>query len=70
MSMPHKPGLTLTRKPGEAVIITVAGVEVEVTVSKVGPGRTALSFAAPREVTIDRKEVTERKRAERTTTAA
>lgn len=61
-------GLTLTRKPGESVIITVAGIEIEVGVSRVGPGRTALVFTAPPEAIIDRKEVTERKRAQAAST--
>lgn len=65
--------LTLTRKRNEAVVITIAGVEVEVTVAAVGPGRVSLAIAGPPAARIDRKEVHERRKAEdarRTTTTA
>lgn len=49
--------LILTRKVGESIIV---GNDVVVTVEGIERGKVKLSFDAPQEVTIHRKEVRDR----------
>ena len=49
--------LVLARKPEEKVIITVAGLKIEVTVVASDNGRAKLGFTAPKEVQIFRSEL-------------
>lgn len=53
--------LILTRRVGEMVKI---GGNVEVTVMAVNGCQVRLGVAAPKEVSVDREEIAERKRAE------
>lgn len=54
--------LCLTRRVQEAVVITVEGVELTVTVVATGRERASLLFDCPSNVTVDRREVALRKR--------
>ena len=50
--------LRLTRRVNQAVVITVAGVQVRVIVSDVDPrGSVGLVFDAPGEVQVNREEI-------------
>jgi carbon storage regulator CsrA len=49
--------LVLTRRVGESILI---GDDVEVKVSEIGGGQVRLSFIAPRDVAIVRKEISRR----------
>ena len=52
--------LILSRKPGEEIIITVAGIEIRLVVAGLvhhGSRRAVLGFEAPDEVKIFRREL-------------
>lgn len=50
--------LNLMRRPGETVILTTKdGTEIEVIINKIVGNQVHLSFNAPREVLILRKEL-------------
>ena len=48
--------LTLTRKPGQSIVVEFAGRVVEIHTGRIQRGRVQLSIAADREVTIRRGE--------------
>lgn len=48
--------LNLTRRVGQAVVLTVAGLEVTVRIGKLEHGRVVLEIDAPLEVDIAREE--------------
>ena len=54
--------LVLSRKVGETIVIDD---RIRVTVDRVSGGRVRLSVDAPPDVTVDRKEVWQRKQLER-----
>ena len=54
--------LCLTRRVHEAVVITVEGVTLSVTVVAGSRDRATLLFDCPANVTVDREEVAQRKR--------
>jgi hypothetical protein len=55
---PIKPGLTLARKPGEAVILKMRdGTRVAVTLLRATNGAASIHFAAPAWVAIVRDEL-------------
>ncbi len=58
--------LVLTRRVGQPIVIVNphTGDTYEVTVVEVKGGQVRLGVAAPRDVTLDRSEVAERKRVE------
>ena len=49
--------LVLKRDINEEVVITVNGIETVVTVTEICKGSVKLGFAAPKSVTVDRREV-------------
>lgn len=49
--------LTLSRKPGQSIVITVGGQRVRVVMGKTRAGKTKLHVDAPREVPVMREEV-------------
>ena len=51
--------LVLTRRPGETLCI---GDDITVTVVEVNGKQVKISIEAPREVSVDRAEIRERKR--------
>ncbi len=53
--------LVLTRKIGEQIVIADT---IRVSVIEVGPGRVKIGIDAPREITIDRAEIHEKKHIE------
>jgi carbon storage regulator len=53
--------LILTRRTGETINI---GADVTVTVVGVQGGQVKIAIDAPRDITVDRAEISERKRAE------
>lgn len=59
--------LVLTRRIGEAICI---GRDIEVVVLSVNGAQVRLGIKAPKDVTVDREEVAERKRVEHTKGAA
>lgn len=60
--------LVLTRKVGETVDIFVDGRTIEVTISHVKGNQVGLSFEADRDIIIDRREISDKKRAEKAET--
>ena len=58
--------LILTRRPGESLRI---GNDVEVTVMAVNGIQVRIGIKAPRNVTVDREEIAERKRRDKETPA-
>lgn len=52
--------LTLTRKPGEIVDICVDGRTIEVTVVQVKGNQVGLNFKADRDISINRREITDK----------
>lgn len=50
--------LVLSRKPGETIVIDG---KIRITVVSLGPGRVKIGIEAPREMTVDRGEVHDRK---------
>jgi carbon storage regulator len=59
--------LILTRRAGEALRI---GDDIEVTVMAVNGSQVRIGIQAPREITVDRGEIAERKRRDREMAAA
>lgn len=53
--------LVLTRKIGEQIVIADT---IRISVIEVGPGRVKIGICAPREVTVDRAEIHEKKHIE------
>lgn len=53
--------LILTRRVGETIMI---GDNVEVTVMNINGAQVRIGIKAPRDVTVDREEIAERKRRE------
>ncbi len=53
--------LVLTRKPGETIVI---GDDIRVTIVKVNGRQIHIGIEAPKEVSVDREEVRERKESE------
>lgn len=53
--------LSMTRRPGEKIIIGTGPDQVVMTVVAINGGQAKISFSAPRSVSIDRSEVRERK---------
>jgi carbon storage regulator len=58
--------LILTRRAGEALRI---GKDIEVTVMAVNGTQVRIGIKAPRDVTVDREEIAERKRLDRESNA-
>jgi carbon storage regulator len=56
------PGLVLTRAIGEVICI---GDDVTVSVASISGGKVRLRIVAPKTVAVDRREVRDEKRAER-----
>jgi carbon storage regulator len=54
--------LILTRRAGEMIKI---GADVEVTVMAVNGGQVRIGIKAPKDVSVDREEIADRKRRER-----
>jgi carbon storage regulator len=54
--------LVLTRKLGEAIVI---GEDVRLTVLSIAPGRVKIGIEAPPHVAVDRVEVREKRKADR-----
>ncbi len=46
--------LIIRRRPGESILI---GEDIEIQVTEIGPTRVKLCISAPKEVTVQRKEV-------------
>jgi carbon storage regulator CsrA len=59
-------GLVLTRRPGEVIEMTRKsdGLHIEIEVGRIKGNQVALNITAPKDVTIDRAEIAERKRRE------
>ena len=53
--------LVLKRNINEEIIITINGVEAVVTITEISPTAVKLGITAPRSVTVDRREVWEKK---------
>jgi carbon storage regulator len=53
--------LVLTRKPGEQVVIAN---NIRLTIVSIGHGRVKIGIEAPKNVSIDRQEIHDRKQAE------
>lgn len=51
--------LVLSRKMNEEIVI---GDNIRITVVEIGPGRVKIGVSAPRDVSVDRGEIAERKR--------
>jgi carbon storage regulator len=49
--------LVVTRKAGDAIVIDVRGVEVEIHVVSVGSAKTKIGVDAPKDVVVLRKEL-------------
>lgn len=54
MVVSNVPGLVLTRRVGESVVI---GEDIVITVTELSNGRVKLHFDAPRDVPVDRLEI-------------
>jgi carbon storage regulator len=54
--------LILTRRPGESLRI---GDDIEVTVMAVNGSQVRIGINAPRDISVDREEIAERKRRDR-----
>lgn len=54
---PSQPGLVLSRKKGQAVILEVAGHRIRVLVHEIQGPKVRLHIHAPQEVRIHREEV-------------
>jgi carbon storage regulator CsrA len=52
--------LTLERKEGESLVLSMGDIQIEVTVAVANHGVSKLQIDAPREVTILRKELVDR----------
>lgn len=50
--------LILTRRPGESICI---GDDITVTITEINGGQVRVGVEAPRDVSVDRNEVRERK---------
>lgn len=57
MEATPRPGLTLTRKPGQSIVIGEGASAVYVRVNSVDGGYVSLNVSAPRDVRIYREEV-------------
>lgn len=53
--------LVLTRRIGETICI---GADIKVTIMEINGNQVRVGIAAPRNVIVDREEITERKRLE------
>ena len=53
--------LVLKRNISEEIIITINGIEAVVTITDITPTAVKLGITAPRSVTVDRREVWEKK---------
>ncbi len=53
--------LVLSRKPGETIVIKVAGIEIVIVPTKIITNRVHIGIQAPAEASIRRGELEERK---------